>query len=64
MSRFILRLTGSQHAQLKNHLFPGDENEAVALALCGRLQQLDGHTLCSIKSYSSSTQSAGGSLTG
>lgn len=32
----ILRLTGKQHAELRSHLFPGDGNEAVALALCGR----------------------------
>jgi hypothetical protein len=32
----ILRVTGKQHAQLRAHLFPGDSNEAVALALCGR----------------------------
>lgn len=31
-----LRLTGKQHAMLKNHLFPGDGKEAVAIALCGR----------------------------
>jgi hypothetical protein len=31
-----LRLTGRQHALLKAHLFPGDGNEAVAVALCGR----------------------------
>jgi len=46
MKRFILRLTGSQHAQLKTHLFPGDGKEAVALALCGRLHHPEGHTLC------------------
>lgn len=32
----VLRMTGQQHAQLRAHLFPGDGNEAVALALCGR----------------------------
>lgn len=32
----ILRMTGRQHSQLRAHLFPGDGNEAVALALCGR----------------------------
>lgn len=31
----ILRLTASQHEQLKRHLFPGDGKESVALALCG-----------------------------
>lgn len=40
-----LRLTGSQHLQLKEHLFPGDGKEAVALALCGRLVYDGGHTL-------------------
>lgn len=32
-----LRLTGRQHRELKNHLFPGDGKEAVALLQCGRL---------------------------
>lgn len=31
-----LRLTGKQHAMLKDHLFPGDGKEAVAIAICGR----------------------------
>lgn len=34
--KFTLRMTGSQHAALEGHLFPGDGNEAVALLLCGR----------------------------
>lgn len=33
---FTLSLTAPQHARLKEHLFPGDGNEAVAIALCGR----------------------------
>ena len=37
MSRHsILRLTGGQHELLRGHLFPGDDKEAVAVALCGR----------------------------
>ncbi len=40
-----LRLTGKQHAQLKAHLFPGDGNEAVALALCGRRAGSSRHCL-------------------
>src|SRR5215217_6422806 len=32
----ILRLTEVQNEQLREHLFPGDGNEAVAIALCGR----------------------------
>ncbi len=32
----ILRMTGLQHEQLRQHLFPGDGCEAVAVALCGR----------------------------
>lgn len=31
-----LAFSGDQHAHLKNFLFPGDGNEAVALLLCGR----------------------------
>ena len=30
-----LTLTGPQHAELQDHLFPGDGCEAVAFALCG-----------------------------
>lgn len=33
---YVLRLTGNQHRTLKNHLFPGDGCEAVAIARCGR----------------------------
>ncbi len=33
---YQLRLTSAQHAQLRAHLSPGDELEAVALILCGR----------------------------
>lgn len=33
--RVKLRLTGRQHAALLTHLFPGDGNESVAVALCG-----------------------------
>lgn len=40
-----LRLTGAQHAGLKAHLYPGDGNEAVALALCGRRVGPDGSGL-------------------
>lgn len=32
----VLRMTGRQHELLRAHLFPGDGNEAVAVALCGR----------------------------
>lgn len=31
-----LRLTGNQHQMLREHLFPGDGKEAVALVRCGR----------------------------
>src|SRR5947199_9210553 len=34
--KYHLRLTGGQHDALRSHLFPGDGNEAVAVALCGR----------------------------
>ena len=36
----ILRLTGVQHDLLLRHLFPGDDKEAVAVALCGRRESL------------------------
>ncbi|NDK57373.1 ThiF family adenylyltransferase [Pontibacter sp. BT213] len=34
--QYQLRLSGSHYQQLKQHLFPGDGKEAVAVALCGR----------------------------
>lgn len=40
-----LRIAGVHYEQLKAHLFPGDENEAVAVALCGRLTDQDNHIL-------------------
>jgi hypothetical protein len=30
-----LRISGRDYSALKDHLFPGDENEAIAFALCG-----------------------------
>lgn len=35
MNRIKLRMSGRQHTALLQHLFPGDNKEAVALALCG-----------------------------
>jgi len=32
-------ISGKHHAALKQHLFPGDGNEAVAFALCGRARR-------------------------
>ncbi|MGI8813311.1 MAG: HesA/MoeB/ThiF family protein [Pyrinomonadaceae bacterium] len=43
--KYSLRATESQHHQLKNHLFPGDGMEAVALLLCGRRNGLERHVL-------------------
>ncbi len=43
--KFTLRMTGRQHTALKSHLFPGDGNEAVAVALCGRRAEEDRHIL-------------------
>ena len=34
---YKLKITGSQHEVLKEHLYPGDELEAISVALCGRL---------------------------
>lgn len=42
----MLRLTQNQQQQLKRHLFSGDGNESVALALCGRLSNGDREILC------------------
>lgn len=46
MKKYLLRLTGSQHADVRRHLFPGDGNEAVAVALCGRRSGAKRHVLC------------------
>jgi hypothetical protein len=40
-----LRLTEKVHSELKNHLFPGDGLEAVAVALCGRRRDISNHCL-------------------
>lgn len=40
-----LRMTARQHLSLLEHLFPGDGNEAVAVALCGRRASADHHVL-------------------
>ena len=40
MSEVRIRLTGQQHSDLRQHLFPGDRKEAVAVALCGRTASL------------------------
>lgn len=36
-----LALSGRHHRYLRDHLFPGDGNEAVAFALCGRARRQD-----------------------
>lgn len=40
-----LRITEKDHQDLKNHLFPGDNKEAVAVLLCGRNLTETAHTL-------------------
>jgi len=40
-----LKISGLHYEQLSKHLFPGDNKEAVAIALCGRYRQGDNHTL-------------------
>jgi hypothetical protein len=41
--KYALRMTEAQHATLRNHLFPSDGNEAVALMLCGRAKGATRH---------------------
>jgi hypothetical protein len=43
--RYALRMTEAQHAALREHLFPGDGKEAVALLLCGRRAGAERHIL-------------------
>ena len=45
MKKYKLRLTESQHSQLKGHLLPGDGCEAVAIAVCGRRRDAKNHCL-------------------
>jgi len=40
-----IRISGQHYRQLQKHLFPGDNKEAVAIALCGRSIYGDNHTL-------------------
>lgn len=42
---YALRMTESQHRDLRAHLFPGDGKEAVALLLCGRRPGAARHVL-------------------
>ena len=45
MDTATLTLTGWQHAELQDHLFPGDGCEAVAFALCGHRRGPQRHRL-------------------
>ena len=45
MTKTTLTLTSIQHADLMQHLFPGDGCEAVAFALCGRRRDVKRHRL-------------------
>lgn len=36
--KYSLRIAGKHYEELKQHLFPGDGKEAVAIAICGRSQ--------------------------
>jgi ThiF family/Prokaryotic homologs of the JAB domain len=40
-----IRISGKHYQKIKKHLFPGDEKEAVAVALCGRSQSKENHML-------------------
>lgn len=42
----FVRLTAGQHGRLRRHLFSGDGNESVALALCGTRFGQDRHVYC------------------
>ncbi|MFD1874520.1 HesA/MoeB/ThiF family protein [Hymenobacter bucti] len=41
---YKLRMNGPDYIALRQHLFPGDENEAIAFALCGHNQYDDEET--------------------
>jgi hypothetical protein len=40
-----IRIAGKHYQQLKAHLYPGDQKEAVAVAICGRSLHRGNHTL-------------------
>lgn len=40
-----LKISGDHYSLLKNHLFPGDGKEAIAIALCGRHNDKNYHCL-------------------
>lgn len=40
-----INIAGFHYRQLRKHLFPGDQQEAVAIALCGRNMYQGSHTL-------------------
>src|SRR5437867_3490567 len=46
MPKRVTRVSGDQYQKLRAHLFPGDGREAVALALCGRLESAATQILC------------------
>jgi hypothetical protein len=46
MRKNLIRLSGEHYKALRKHLFPGDGHEAVALALCGRLDSPHSQVLC------------------
>jgi hypothetical protein len=45
----LVRLTGRQHRELEEHLYPGDGNEAVAIVIAGRRSGDDRHVLSAQK---------------
>jgi hypothetical protein len=49
MKRYKLRLSQTQHSDLKRHLLPGDGREAVAVGLCGRRRDKENHCLSLMK---------------
>ncbi len=43
--QYQLSVSGTHYEEIKNHLYPGDNLEAVAVALCGRLDNTEIHKL-------------------
>lgn len=37
--KYTISISGNHYDELRNHLYPGDTREAVAIALCGRLEE-------------------------
>lgn len=45
MKKHSIRISGKMYDSIKSHLFPGDNKEAIVIALCGRCSREEGEIL-------------------